>query len=439
MKEDLTSNSQLDARIREALVYTFPVHDVAQARWQFTQNRTDTHGAPPNALFHYRRLLDHRARAVTTPNNDTLYSIAWLDLSGGPLLLSLPDMRDRYYSFAFLDIFTNNVACIGRRTTGTAAASFLLAGPGWQGEAPAGAHVLRLPCHDIWALGRVLVDGEADLDAVHALQDAMRLEPLAGGQAQQARLLQAAPDERDPERYLDLVNEVLGRNPIPANEQALVQGMADLGVRPGTVGAWRELDDTVRAAWAGHHAANLAALARTPSGTTLRNREGGSWTSGADHLGNFGDDYAYRAFVSLVGLGALEREEAIYATAMIDADGEMLDGRHGYRLHIPADLPIDAFWSLSMYELEPDGRRFFVDNPLHRYTLGDRTPGVARAADGSMDIQIQHAAPASDRQANWLPAPAGRFSLTLRFYQPRRALLDRSFVMPDVERLDQPA
>lgn len=433
MSDNLSADQQLSARIHDALIYTFPVHDVAQTRWQFTQKRADSVGAPPNVLNHKRRLLDHRAREVTMPNNDTLYSIAWLELSGGPLLLSLPDMQDRYYSFAFLDIFTNNVACIGRRTTGTAAAVFLLAGPDWHGEVPKGTQLLRLPGNDIWALGRILIDGEGDLDAVHALQDAIRLEPLGVGKT--PRLLQSVPDERVPERYLDLVNEVLGRNPPPAHEQALVDSFADLGIRPGVSGAWGQLDDTVRAAWSEEHALNLKGLRKTPPNTSYRNREGGSWSSGVDHLGNFGTDYAYRAFVSLIGLGALERDEAIYFTAMADSDGNALDGRHKYRLSIPADVPVDAFWSLTMYESAADGRRFFVDNRLGRYALGDRTPGIVRRADGSFDIWLQHTMPSGEQKANWLPAPAGSFSLALRFYQPRRSLLDRSFVMPDPERL----
>jgi hypothetical protein len=417
MIDNITADKPLAERIRDVLIYTFPVHDVAQTRWQFTQNPANRHGAPPNVLCHHRRLLDHRARTVTMPNNDTLYTIAWLDLADGPLLLSLPDMRDRYYSFAFLDIFTNNAACIGRRTTGTAAACFLLAGPDWQGQVPDGARLLRLPSNDIWALGRVLIDGEDDLAAVHALQDAMRLEELTAGHV--PRLLQTMPDERNPATYLDLVNEVLGRNPIPAHEQELVMGFAGLGVRPGLIGAWQTLDEAVRDAWSEGHAINLKDLKKAPPNTSHRNREGGSWSSGVDHLGNFGTDYAYRAFVSLVGIGALEREEAIYATALADASGNALDGQLAYRLPIPADVPIDAFWSLTMYEFAPDGRRFFVDNPLGRYALGDRTPGLVRSPDGAFDIWLQHAPPAPDRQANWLPTPAGRFSLALRFYQTR--------------------
>jgi hypothetical protein len=114
-----------------------------------------------------------------------------------------------------------------------------------------------------------------------------------------------------------------------------------------------------------------------------------------------------------------------------------LTGEHRYRLHVPKDLPLDGFWSLSMYEAQPDGRLFFADNPLHRYAIGDRTRELRRNVDGSLDILIQKGTPAADQIANWLPVPtSGRLQLTLRLYQPRAELLDGSFSFPALERLD---
>lgn len=429
--EQTTTDPALAARVREAFIYTFPVHDLAQVRWQITQNLQNRNRVPVNGLLHYRRLLDHRARTVTQPNNDTLYSLSYLALHDGPMLLRLPDMGERYYSVALLDIFTNNFACIGNRTTGTQAGEYLLAGPGWSGDAPAGAQLIRCPSNDVWLLGRLLVDGEHDLPAVHALQDAIRLEPVGRPDAGTSGLLDTVPDEADPDRYLELVNEVLGRNPVPEDERELVAGFAEVGIRPGHRAAYAGLPMPVQQAWREMLPALRKALARTPgfgNGT-----ESGPWQSGPDHLGNFGKDYTYRAHVSLIGLGALERAEAIYATCVSDTAGERLDGVRAYRLHIPPAMPVDAFWSLSMYEFAPDGRRFFTDNAIGRYTIGDRTPGLQVNADGSIDLWLQHARPEPGREANWLPAPAGRFSLTLRYYHPRKALLSRRFQQPAPE------
>jgi hypothetical protein len=142
--------------------------------------------------------------------------------------------------------------------------------------------------------------------------------------------------------------------------------------------------------------------------------------------------------VALGGLLALTREEAIYGTAVTDSAGRALDASHRYRLHVPAHLPIDAFWSISSYEVEPDGRLYFFDNPLRRYAIGDRTSGLKRNADGSIDILVQRDPPASDQTANWLPvAPSGQGRLTLRLYQPRAEILDGRFAFPALEPLEE--
>ncbi|GMG94313.1 DUF1254 domain-containing protein [Cupriavidus metallidurans] len=423
----------LDQRIGDAFVYTFPLHDVARTRWRFTQ-QAPTRGKPANRLYHNRHLLDDRARQVTMPNNDTLYSSAWLDLSDAPVTLAMPDMGDRYYSVALLDAFTNNFACLGPRTNGPGAHTFVIAGPAHHASAakvlPVGATLVRAPCNDVWLLTRTLVDGEHDAPAVHALQDQMLLQ----ASAMEPKRFITTPDESSPAAYLSLVNEALARNGVPADEQFMVDGWADLGIRAGALDTWSTLDPQVRDAWTRLWPALRHRLEHPPKGSIRRSGPKGSWFSGMDHIGNFGNDYVYRAYIALVGLGALERAEAIYATALVDGDGQAFDGGHRYRLRVPANMPVDAFWSLSMYEFEPDGRRFFTANPLRRYAIGDRTPGLIRNADGSLDIAIQHAQPEGGT-ANWLPAPAGRFSMALRYYHPQADLIEHRFVMADTERV----
>ncbi len=133
------------------------------------------------------------------------------------------------------------------------------------------------------------------------------------------------------------------------------------------------------------------------------------WTYSARQLGNFGDDYLYRAATALGGLGALEPAEAMYVTCDVDATGRPLSGADRYRLSFPADglPPARAFWSLAMYEVTPEGRAFFIDNPIGRYTIGDRTQGLRKAPDGSLTLYLQHDRPDGERAANWLPAPVG--------------------------------
>ncbi|QBP14284.1 DUF1254 domain-containing protein [Cupriavidus metallidurans] len=428
-----SGKGSLQQRISDAFVYTFPLHDVARTRWVATQSKDQREGAL-NQLRHRRKLADDQARRVTTPNNDTLYSTAWLELSGGPVELSIPAMGDRYYSLAFLDAFTNNFACLGQRVNGPGPNLYVIAGPAHHASArqslPAGAILVAAPTNDTWMIGRLLVDGQDDLPRVNALQDRMSLK--TSGAAPRGYV--TTPDESSPAAYLALVNEALSRNGVPAGEQSMVNAFADIGIKAGELNAWETLPAGVREEWARQLPGLRNALLRQCDGSLIRIGPNGTWRTGLDHIGNFGEDYAYRARVALGGLGALQRTEAIYMSSQSDSSGVEFDGTNSYRLHIPAGVPVDAFWSLSMYEVEKDGRKFFTPNPIHRFSIGDRTRGLARNADGSIDIQMQRRQP-DGGTANWLPAPDGRFMLTLRFYRPRAALLARRFEIPDVVRV----
>ena len=423
---DTTALPDLDERIAEAYLYAFAVHDLARTRRHATQDPANPARVDVNALSHARRLLGPRDRWITMPNNDTLYTIAWLDLSAGPVRFAYPAMGRRYFSFAFLDPWTDNAALVSRRTHGGEARTLWLAPPGWQGTPPEGDTALRMAAHDVWLLGRVLVDGAPDLPAVHALQDAMRLHAPAV-----SRPWSSEPDERDPRAFLALADEALGRNPVPARDAALLARVAPVGLVPGAPDAWSGLDDATREAWI----RAMPELRRRirPGDPARRTSVGPHWYSGLDHIGRFGDDHAYRATIALLGLGALPREEAIYATCAQDLDGRRLDGANAYTLTVPGDLPVGAFWSLSMYRMEADGRAFFVENPIGRWTIGDRTPGIVREPDGSLVIHLRHAAPDGDAaRANWLPAPDGRFVLNWRLYEPGEGLLSRRRALPGV-------
>jgi hypothetical protein len=417
---------------RDAFIFTFPLYEMYRTRQIALGAQRPM---PPNMFAHRRMLTDDRSREVTTPNNDTLYSSAWLDLRGGALLLSLPDTGDRYYSAALMDMYTNNFACLGRRTTGTKALDVVIAGPGWQGEAPAGLKIIRSPTPWAWALCRFLVDGSDDLPAVHALQDKCLLTPLTrGGGLNYTAPGEAPPADKptDPAVYVPLVNRLLAENPPPARDNTALARFGDVGVRPDASGAGLSLID--RGIW---YAGLLSARSAMKDVGAAAGRPVDGWIRPPREIGNFGDDYMLRAIVALIGLGALEQAEAVYMSANVDIDGAALDGANRYRLRLgPNDLPpVDAFWSLSMYELTSDGRAFFTRNPIGRYAIGDRTQGLSRGADGALEIAIQREAPEGALRANWLPTPAGPFRLTLRAYQPKPAMLDGSYRPPGVSRL----
>ena len=420
---------------KQAYVYGFPLYEMFYTRSGALAGGPGVPAQELNRVTHSRKLIDDKFRLVTAPNNDTLYSMAWLDLRGGPVALAVPDTKGRYYSIAFLDFYTNNAASVGRRTTGTGAGRFLLAGPTWQGTVPEGATLVRLPTNAVWMLVRILVDGPADLPAVHALQDQITLTPSAEmvASAEERQSVPAVP--KDPQLFYDVLNAALAENPPPARDAAMLQELAPLGIGPGRHVDWAALGPEGKAtlARAMTDAQKDILASQRGFGTEANGwRRLSAAPDAGGGIGNYGTNYTLRAMVALIGLGALEPQEASYLPAVHDSAGQAFNGSKSYELRFPAGAlpPVGAFWSLSMYEIDADRRLFFTANPLGRYTIGDRTPGLKREADGSLVIEIQ-ATPPSDT-ANWLPSPAGPFSLMMRAYQPDASIIDGRYQFPAV-------
>jgi hypothetical protein len=405
----------LAGRVDQAFEASYPMYEMARARFNAMVHPLNPGITPINGTpYHKRKLIDHRDRDVTTPNNDTLYSATWLDLHASPVRIQLPRIGDgRYWSVALLDIWTNNFAVLGREADGEGPLDVIVVGPHWRGLPPQG-QVLRSPSNDVQMLIRILVDGADDAPKVHALQDQVVVSQL---DPQAALLPQWVMPTRsdDLTSFLAVVNEMLSRNPPIAAESEMYLAWRDLGIGGGVDAAAR-LSPAVKAAWE----ARLPPLhAGLREGLQRGARMIGGWSVPSTEVGDFGSNYALRAAVAFGGLSALPSREAIYLNLESTPDGKPLDGRQRWKLVVP---PIAArgFWSLSMYEKDADGRLFFSDNPIGRYSIGDRTPGLHRAADGSFDILLQHDAPAD--AANWLPTPAGPMALTLRIYLPSEAL-----------------
>jgi hypothetical protein len=364
---------------------------------------------------------------VTSPNNDTLYSAGWLDLTQGPVTATLPDVGQRYFSLQLMDMYTNNVAVLGNRTTGSAAAKFTIVGPN-DAIALSDRNVLRSPTPHVWALARVLVDGADDLDAARTAQAGNVIDgPKVVAKPRPSTVAAAAPDARWQDVFAE-ANRLLAEERPPVTDLALLLRVAPLGVGPDATFNPNAFSDSEREAIAAG-VAEARALVIDP-----RNRgvavEG--WYYPGPTLGIWGQDYGARAVVARTGLAALPRDEAMYMRPA-GADGNALyDGRKMWRIHFaPGQLPpVSGFWSLTMYERTPDGQSFFTENALKRYAIGNRTAGLKTNDDGTLDIWIGHADPGPERQANWLPAPAGPFTMTLRAYLPARSLLNGDYKLP---------
>ncbi len=414
--------SDLKTIARDAVIYVLPLLEMAA-----TRDRLLSRGAAQNVIYHRRELADASSRSVTSPNNDTLYSAAWLDLTQGPVTATLPDVGQRYFSLQLMDMYTNNVAVLGTRTTGSAAAKFTIVGPN-DAIAASDRNVLRSPTPHVWALARVLVDGPADLDAARVAQAGILIDgPKVAARPRSSTVAAAAQDAKWQDIFAE-ANRLLAEERPPVTDLALLLRIAPLGVGPDATFNAGAFSDSEREAIAAG-VAEARALVIDPRN---RGQAVQGWYYPGPTLGIWGQDYGARAVVARTGLAALPRNEAMYMRPEGSDGNALYDGRKMWRIHFaPGQLPpVSGFWSLTMYERTPDGQSFFTENALKRYAIGNRTPGLKTNDDGTLDIWIGHDDPGPERQANWLPAPAGPFTMTLRAYLPDRSLLNGDYRLP---------
>lgn len=409
---------------RAAVIQTLPLFEMMRMRAATTARRHPVQGFASedrasrvrwvNQFTHTHRRIGPDDREVVSPNNDTVFSNAWLDLSEGPVLLDTPDMGERYWTLGLLDAWTNPFAYVGRRTTGNRPQRTLVHGPSWSGSVPDDVdNVIASPGDDVWVIGRILVDDSpGNLEQARGLQRAISAHRLDGRDAAMrvdTRLDGRAVDVPSAALYRNTVDEALVRNPVPGGEAL------NWPVDGGAL------------------ATELPAVFEELRQTAQPHALGGGWALPVAVRTHWGNDLHQRARVARNFIGALGLEEAMYPTAEVDADGKALNGAHAYELRFPcgATPEVDAFWSLTLYRRSDC---LLVANPIHRYSVGDRMPGLLTGADGSLSIRIQAEDPGAAH--NWLPAPPGEdFYLVLRLYQPRHRHLEFQFPYPPLCRL----
>ena len=401
--------------------------------------------APANQFAHLREFPNAAFKDVVRANVDTLYSSAFLDLAKESIVLSVPDTHGRYYLLPMLDMWTNIFASPGKRTTGTKPGNFAITGPGWTGTLPAGMQELKSPTNGVWILGRTQTNGPKDYPAVHAIQDGYKLVPLSAfgkpytppqGTVYPNVDMKAAPvdtlQKMTSADFFDALAQLLKSNPPPASDAPILGKLATIGVVPGEKFDPSKLDPAVAR---GLDKSLTVALDKLQEAAKNSGAPVNGWRIPPSILGKFGTEYGIRGIVALVGLGANLPEDAVYPTTYVDAEGKALNGANRYTLHFDKGLtpPVNAFWSVTMY----DAQSFFVDNAIDRYAIGSWM-ALKRNSDGSIDLYLQQDSPGNDKAANWLPAPAGDFNLTLRMYWPNDknpSIIDGSWEPPAVTRV----
>jgi hypothetical protein len=419
-------SAEASAIAQDAYIWGFPL---VQTRWYFDLARQKNVAVN---RFYGKQHLSKPSDGSIGPNIDTLYGYAWLDLAREPQVLRVPDTNDRYYCIQLIDAYANTFKYVGRRATGTKEGTYAVVGPRWRGSLPAGIQRIDAPTSLVLAFTRTLVTGDADLPAAQTIQRQYALAPLSSyprihppGEIADADL-SLFPIPRFGARGIDFFDDLaagLAAAPPPADDLASLRRFAKVGIEPGGHPS-RSQDRSTLSSLRDAVPVADARIKQADYSTKLN-----GWTVNYK-VTNFIKDPLLRAAVNRYGPATHIAQEALYFSAK--PEGQPLNGTDKYVLKFNAGglPPVDAFWSLTLY-----GADFLlVQNPINRYSIGDRTAGVVYGADGSLEIQIQNQTPERG-SSNWLPAPAGPYELVLRTYQPRPSLFNGTYQLPPLRQV----
>jgi hypothetical protein len=446
---DLTEGTDEFGDALDAYVYGYPLVTMEITRRVITNvAKPEGTKGPMGQLIKLREYPNASFRDVTAPNADTLYTTAFFDVGKEPWVVSLPDLKDRYALFPMLDGWTTVFDVPGKRTTGTAAQTWAITGPGWEGELPEGVVQYKSPTSIVWLLGRIYCTGTPeDYAAVHKLQDEIKVVPLSAygkdytppaGVVDPSIDMKTAVREQvnkmDAVEYFTLLAELLKTNPPTEADAPMVEKLAQIGIVPG--------QDFDKSKFNPSFVKRLpeVAFARIMlhfkfSDGDIQNINGWGFTT---KTGIYGTNYVQRALITAIGLGANRPQDASYPTSTKSHGDVIKRAYHGSEKYVLTfkkgqTPPVGGFWSITMY----DENYFFVDNPLNRYSISARQQLKANA-DGSIDLLFQNESPGADKESNWLPAPKGKFILMMRLYWPNESnpsIIDGSWVIPPAKKV----
>ena len=417
-QQTLTAQSLLE----QAYLYAFPLVLMDATRKVSTNTETPNGTrAPINQFIHAEKPADAASRAVVTPNVDTIYTQAFLDVGAEPMLYGVPQ-TDRFFNVQVLDAWTNTAAVL------EAPGLYAITRSDWQGELPEGVQRINVPTTRVWTIARIVLSGQEDLPNVRAIQDKMQLMPLSAYQMDSWTAPAGTYDPAydfvpvqhvlalSPQEFFDTANQLMETNPPAAADAPVLRELAALHVGPG-----EKFDDKALGLFSGLRWKLMLLQLKGKLKAEAANyaQQMGQWIYYGDPIGDFGTAYTYRAMVALMGLGANTTDVAIYPKTDVDSTGAVLTGKKTYTLHIEAEPPTKekGFWSVTAYG-EDD---FLIDNAIDRYCVNDRS-GLHRNPDGSIDIILSKEAP--EDTTNWLPVGEGDFHLFLRIYKPDTAALE---------------
>ena len=438
--------SELREIVKDAYVYGFPMVDSYRIQYSYFVDHTNPEFKGVwNQPHSVARVYTPQDKAIQTPNSDTPYTFLGADLRAEPVVISVPAMpKGRYYSLQFIDMYTHNFAYVGSRATGNEAGHYLLAGPAWQGAVPEGVKsVIRSETYFAFVLYRTQLFGANDLDEVKKIQAQYTVRPLSQFSRTTPpppivpvdfmKPLSADAQKTSPE-FFSILNFLFRFTPTHTTETALMKRFARAGL-----GAGLSFDAAALSAEQRQAVEQGMSDAWKAFATFKKEEVDTGKKSSADGFGTrefLQNDYMMRMSSAVLGIYGNSKEEANYPAYFMDSEDKPLDGATGrYTVRFgPGQLPpVNAFWSLTMYELPAS---LLTENPINRYLINSpMEPNLIRDADGGITLYVQHESPGKNREPNWLPAPKGPFFMVLREYWPKPEALNGSWKVPQAVRV----
>lgn len=392
-----------------------------ERKLNFVMSREICPCAPINQFGHMKKLATADDSLPYTPNNDTVYSGVLLELRDEPIVVTLPDVTDRYWSAQIADSYLENVTYLGSRNTGGKGGNYLFAGPDWHGQVPEGMTMIRIPTYSGVIALRYGIEKESDDDMqkVYGIQEQVVTTNLSfwGTKDGLGKIKPIKMERKDYDgelAFFEQMADLLTEYPPREEMKATVGMFQSIGIELG-----KPFNPDLL------HPATIQGLKRALADvddimTWKVKYRGTAYPTGWNNLheGSYGHHFINRAEGALEGLLVHDREEGVYFSTYEDRNANLLDGSEQYVLHFEKDqipqLQDKGFWSLTMY-----GTNFqLIDNEIDRYSIGDRNKDLKYNDDGSLTIYIQAVEP-EGKTSNWLPSPPdGLFRINYRIYLP---------------------
>ncbi len=422
------STDKIRDTVKEAYIFTYPL--VMNYRTMYMQAIKDD---GEFGKWLHLGMASPADTDIVTPNNDTPYSYAWLDLRAEPWALTMPEIeKERFYTSQWDDLWGYVLDNAGSVNDGNDGKSYLLVSPSWKGETPKGiTRVIRGESDFLGSLTRTqILGGNDDMVRVKEIQKSYKLQPLSSFSGTKPPAAAPAIDwpkwsEGDEAtlKYFGYVNFMLAFVTPHQDDQAMYEKMASIGLKAGAHWDPATLDPAVLKAFNDGIADAREELKRRSE----------ALFDPADFFNNrkvLGTDYVNRALGVYVGIFGNTTDQSVYLTEVGDVNGEPTNGsKHDYTVTFKAGElpPVKYFWSYTMYKLP---QRWLVDNLINRYSIGSSTEGLKKNADGSLTIYMSKNSPGKDKESNWLPAPDAPFWVVLRTYGPGQDILDKKWKQP---------